>query len=156
GRDRGRLELSAPSHSGLPSHALHRTKRRSPSDDRIAAGHPHHLKRAASIGFKNDRPSPDCACYAAAGCGAVFSLGGRMSRREFIRATAGAAVAWPLAARAQQAGRARRIGWLSPVAGPSEATRAFLQAARERGHVEGQNFSVEYRWAAGKSERLAE
>ena len=75
---------------------------------------------------------------------------------------AAAATGAPLAVRAQPAAgpqrpeRVHRIGWLSPASGPGAAARSFLQAMRERGHVEGQNLIVEYRWAAGKNERLAE
>jgi len=79
-----------------------------------------------------------------------------MKRREFMALVGGAAMAWPLAARAQQGGRVRRIGWLSPGSGPNDATRSFLQGAREHGYLEGENFLVEYRWAAGKSARLAQ
>jgi putative ABC transport system substrate-binding protein len=78
-----------------------------------------------------------------------------MRRREFILALGGAATL-PLAAHAQQGERVRRIGWLSPGSGPSDATRSFLQGARERGYVEGENLLVAYRWAAGNSARLAE
>ena len=63
-----------------------------------------------------------------------------MKRREFITMLGGAAVAWPLAARAQQASRIPRIGMLSP--GPYELAAtldAFQQAVRELGYTEGQN-----------------
>jgi ABC-type uncharacterized transport system substrate-binding protein len=79
-----------------------------------------------------------------------------MRRRAFVLALGGVAVALPFAAPAQQGDRVRRIGWLSPGSGPSDATRSFFQGARERGYVEGENLLVEYRWAAGKSTRLAE
>jgi len=79
-----------------------------------------------------------------------------MKRREFMALVGGTAMAWPLAARAQQGGRVRRIGWLSPGSGPNDATRSFLQGAREHGYLKGENFLVEYRWAAGKSARLAQ
>jgi putative ABC transport system substrate-binding protein len=68
----------------------------------------------------------------------------------------GGAAAWPLATRAQERARVRRIGWLSPGSGPNDATRAFIQALRERGYAEGENLLVEYRWAAGDSARLAD
>ncbi|MFL5104766.1 MAG: hypothetical protein ACJ8DX_01570 [Xanthobacteraceae bacterium] len=64
-----------------------------------------------------------------------------MKRREFMALVGGAAMAWPLAARAQQGGRVRRIGWLSPGSGPNDATRSFLQGAREHGYLEGRIFS---------------
>jgi ABC-type uncharacterized transport system substrate-binding protein len=79
-----------------------------------------------------------------------------MRRRAFIALVGSAVAAWPLTARAQQRERVRRIGWLSPGAGPSGVTRSFFQGMRERGYVEGENLSVEYRWAAGNGERLPE
>jgi putative tryptophan/tyrosine transport system substrate-binding protein len=78
-----------------------------------------------------------------------------MRRRAFLTWLCGAA-ALPLAARAQQRDQVRRIGWLSSGSSPSAATRGFFQAMRERGYIEGQNLLVEYRWAGGNSERLAE
>jgi ABC-type uncharacterized transport system substrate-binding protein len=78
-----------------------------------------------------------------------------MRRRQFITLLGGAAT-WPLSGWAQQGERVRRIGWLSPGTGPGDASQAFLGALRERGYMEGKNFFVEYRWAAGKTERLRE
>jgi putative tryptophan/tyrosine transport system substrate-binding protein len=80
-----------------------------------------------------------------------------MRRREFIALIGGAAVAWPLAARAQQPGRVYRIGFLWH--GPDEfldALEAFRQGLRDLGYVEGRNIVVEYRWAEGKPERMRE
>jgi putative ABC transport system substrate-binding protein len=83
-----------------------------------------------------------------------------MNRREVLTLFGGAAatssILSPLAARAEPVDRLRRIGWLSPGSGPGPTTRSFLQGMRERGYVEGQNLIIEYRWAAGNSERLAE
>jgi ABC-type uncharacterized transport system substrate-binding protein len=82
-----------------------------------------------------------------------------MRRRDFIRFF-GSAAAWPLAARAQQTARARTIGLLLP--GVSRTTvvqgqlEAFRQALKEYGWIEGQNVSVEYRFAEGKEDALAE
>jgi len=79
-----------------------------------------------------------------------------MKRRDFITLIGGAAVAWPLAARAQQAGRTYRIGFLGgadPVgyAAQLEALRLGLQ---DHGYVVGKNVEIEYRWAEGRYEAL--
>ena len=78
--------------------------------------------------------------------------GHRVNRREFIRVLGGAAAAWPLAARAQQADRVRRIGVLmgSAESDPDSQVRlaTFRQALRERGWSEGSNLRIDYRWAA--------
>ena len=82
-----------------------------------------------------------------------------MRRREFITFLGGAAMAWPLAA-AQTAGTVRRIGVLAnnPPSVPAIAPlwAAFIEGLRERGWVEGQNLSIEARWAAGRTERFSE
>src|ERR671922_1202922 len=76
-----------------------------------------------------------------------------MKRRKFITLVGGAA-AWPLAARAQQRERMRRIGLLLPGAPPDRWDEAFRQGLRTHGYVEGRNILLEYRWAEGKQERL--
>jgi putative ABC transport system substrate-binding protein len=78
-------------------------------------------------------------------------------RREFIRLLGGAAAAWPLAARAQQA-TMPVIGLLDPRS-PDELTdrlRGFRQGVKEAGVVEGQNAAIEYRWAENQMNRLPE
>jgi len=81
-----------------------------------------------------------------------------MTRREFIALLGGAVCAWPLAARAQQAGKLPNIGVL--VAGtPSSHGRfvaAFVQRLRELGWIESRTVTIEMRWAEGRSERFAE
>ena len=81
-----------------------------------------------------------------------------MRRREFITLFGGAAVAWPLTARAQQARKVPTVGFLgqSTPLGESERAAAFAQRLRELGWVEGRTIAIEYRWAAGRNERLAE
>ena len=80
-----------------------------------------------------------------------------MQRREFITLLGGAAVAWPLAARAQQADRMRRVGVLvNRVADdPEEQARlaAFLQGLQELGWTDGRNVRIDYRWAATDADR---
>jgi ABC-type uncharacterized transport system substrate-binding protein len=77
-----------------------------------------------------------------------------MNRREFITLIGGAAAAWPLAVGAQQPGKLARVGFISLSAGPSPNTEGFQHGLRQLGYVEGQNFVLLYRWAAGRSERL--
>jgi putative tryptophan/tyrosine transport system substrate-binding protein len=81
-----------------------------------------------------------------------------LRRRDFITLLGGAAVAWPLAARAQQTGKLPTIGFLGSTtpAAQSQLTAAFVQRLRELGWIEGQTVTIEYRWAEGRSERFAE
>src|SRR6266550_9411221 len=81
-----------------------------------------------------------------------------MRRREFITLIGGAVAAWPLAARAQQAGKLPIIGFLgaSTPSAWSQWTAAFAQRLRELGWTEGRNVAIEYRWAEARSERFAE
>jgi putative ABC transport system substrate-binding protein len=76
-----------------------------------------------------------------------------MQRREFLSALGGAVAAWPLAARAQQAERMRRIGVLMGFAESDRQGRAFVAAFRDElqklGWVEGRNIRIDIRWAAG-------
>ena len=79
-----------------------------------------------------------------------------MRRREFITVLGGAAVVWPLAAHAQQAGKVPRIGFLS-LTSPSDRRPlldAFRQRLRELGWVEGQNIVIDYRYAEDRVDRL--
>src|SRR5262245_46526104 len=76
------------------------------------------------------------------------------NRRQFIRLLGGAAaMAWPLAARAQQRQRVRRIGVLMSFAAsdPDSQLRisAFDRGMRDLGWLEGRNLQTEYRWAGG-------
>jgi putative ABC transport system substrate-binding protein len=81
-----------------------------------------------------------------------------LRRREFITLLGGTAVAWPLAARAQQGGKLATVGLLGTggAAAQSQWTAAFVQRMRELGWIEGRNLTIEYRWAEGHMERLPE
>src|SRR5215471_1090299 len=82
----------------------------------------------------------------------------QLKRRAFITLLGGTAAAWPLAARAQQAGKLPTIGFLgvaTPTAWGPWAS-AFVQRLHELGWIEGRTIAIEYRWAEGRSERFAE
>jgi putative ABC transport system substrate-binding protein len=83
-----------------------------------------------------------------------------MTRVSMVALLTLAVLAAPLAAEAQQAGNVPRIGYLeiAPAEGPIAQAMidAFRQGLRERGHVEGQTFVIEYRAAAGRVERLSD
>jgi ABC transporter substrate binding protein len=76
-----------------------------------------------------------------------------MNRRSVISLLAGAAAAWPLAARAQQGERMRRVGVLMNLAAddPEGQTRivAFVQGLQQSGWTDGRNIRIDTRWAAG-------
>jgi putative tryptophan/tyrosine transport system substrate-binding protein len=81
----------------------------------------------------------------------------RMIRREFI-AGLGSAAVWPAAARAQQGGRMRRVGWIAPPSKGSgtiaQQLNAFKRGLVDFGWIEGRSLAFEERWADGDPERL--
>ena len=81
----------------------------------------------------------------------------RMKRRRFITLLGGAVV-WPLAARAQQADRMRRVGVLSSLTADDPEGQArvatFRQALQQLGWTEGRNLQIDIRWSAGDPERV--
>ena len=81
-----------------------------------------------------------------------------IGRRKFLAGFGGAAVAWPLAAQAQQQERMRRIGVLIQVAEGDPQARtevaAFLQSLQELGWSEGRNLRVDTRWGGGDANRI--
>ena len=79
-----------------------------------------------------------------------------MERREFITLLGGSATAWPLAARAQQTGKMRAIGLLSPGSETSSINFYFFDALAELGWIEGKNVVFERRYAENRVERLPE
>jgi putative ABC transport system substrate-binding protein len=79
-----------------------------------------------------------------------------MRRRDFVTLI-GSAAAWPLAARAQEAGKRPTIGFLGADAvGWRPWTDAFVARLRELGWIEGRTIAIEYRWTEGRPERVAE
>jgi putative ABC transport system substrate-binding protein len=82
----------------------------------------------------------------------------KLKRREFITLLGGTAVAWPLAARAQQPTKLPTIGLWGPTTSSvaSQRVAPFVQRLRELGWIEGRTVAIEVRWAEGRNERAAE
>jgi putative ABC transport system substrate-binding protein len=78
------------------------------------------------------------------------------TRRDMIALVGGAAIAWPLAARAQQPGKLPLIGVLVSASPPHPFADAFGRGLRALGYSEGQNIRVEFRYTEGRSDRAAE
>jgi len=85
-------------------------------------------------------------------------MASHIRRRKFLATLGGAAAAWPLAARAQQGERVRRIGVLMTLAaGDPESLRrvtAFVQGLQELGWTDGRNVRIDYRWATSDADRI--
>ena len=78
-----------------------------------------------------------------------------ISRRQFVTALGGATVAWPLAARAEDAPRVR-VGWALGIPEASPPIVAFERRMAELGYVKGQNLAMEYIYTEGRPDRYAE
>jgi putative ABC transport system substrate-binding protein len=78
-----------------------------------------------------------------------------MRRRKFLALIGGAAAGWPLAAYAQQASKAARLGYLAPASNP-DLQQALLGGLRDLGYVEGQNLAIEYRFMLGQAKSYDE
>jgi putative ABC transport system substrate-binding protein len=85
-------------------------------------------------------------------------MSAKMKRREFITLLGGAAAAWPLAARAQQRERMRRVGVLMNLASDDAEGQArlaaFHQGLQQLGWTVGRNVQIDYRWGAGNADRI--
>jgi putative ABC transport system substrate-binding protein len=81
-----------------------------------------------------------------------------MRRREFITLLGGATAAWPRAVRAQQSAKLPTIGYLGPSTRALDGQRvaALVRRLRELGWIEDRTIAIEYRWAEGRNEHLAE
>jgi putative ABC transport system substrate-binding protein len=89
-----------------------------------------------------------------------YSVGGRnpvfrLERREFITLLGGAAAAWPLAGRAEQALKVARIGYLSPAVGRNANQDAFEGTLQQLGWVKGHNIAIESRHSRGRQDTVA-
>ena len=84
-------------------------------------------------------------------------MSANMKRRDFVTLLGGAAAAWPLAARGQQAERMRRIGLITNLAADDAEAQAsnaaFLQALQQLGWTSGNNVRIDFRFGAGDAER---
>jgi putative ABC transport system substrate-binding protein len=77
-----------------------------------------------------------------------------MKRRKFISLVGATAVAWPIAARAQQTGKVARVGFISPTAGRAPGDDAFEESLHQLGWTKNQNVIIEYRYTGGRQDTV--
>jgi len=77
-----------------------------------------------------------------------------IQRRSFIMALGGATT-WPFAVHAQPVGKLARIGYLTLASGPTPAIKGFAHGLQQLGYIEGQNLVLIYRFAEGRTDRMA-
>ena len=77
-----------------------------------------------------------------------------LKRRDVLTLIGSAALAWPLAARAQQTAKIRRIFWVSTKSQPDPFVDGFREGLRERGYVEGKDVLLELRYSPGNPDAL--
>src|SRR5215475_11964332 len=83
-------------------------------------------------------------------------MASHIGRRKFLATLGGAAAAWPLDARAQQAGKLHKVGYLSPSVPHNVFTPLLFDSLRELGWIEGKNVAFERCFAENRLERLPE
>jgi hypothetical protein len=86
-------------------------------------------------------------------------MASHIGRRKFLATLGGAAAAWPLAARAQQGERMRRIGVLTGGPRPDDQDAqaniaAFLEVLQQLGWADGRNMRIDYRWGLGQADTI--
>jgi putative tryptophan/tyrosine transport system substrate-binding protein len=144
---------------GNPAGLLHPANRRSKASDQQSALGWDDLTQPDSEQFRSAPRTGDARPAIVRSIPPTSTAMGRpmldVRRREFI-ALLGSAVAWPMAARAQQPNQVRRIGFLGLDAASSHASRvaAFRAGLRDLGWIEGRNLTIEFRWAEGNYQRL--
>src|SRR5262245_58952242 len=89
----------------------------------------------------------------------VLNLGAGMRRRDFIKAIAGSAAAWPFAAHSQQGGGKKRIGVLIPATADDPLFQArkvaFFQGLQQLGWIDGRNVRIDIRlWSTGEADEI--
>jgi putative tryptophan/tyrosine transport system substrate-binding protein len=126
------------------------------------SGRPADIVRRPSLTRTGHRPDRNPAAQQSPLRCAILSVGSTgkhwtVKRRDFITLVGGAA-AWPLAARAQQPNRMRRIGVLTPYPADDAEARArltaFAQGLAQTGWTVGQNIRIDYRWGDGKPDTM--